>query len=325
MADKNNAVATMTTSQIAMQDAMTPLGEWLPLAEQQAKYLIQSNYFGKSVTTVSQGVTIMMKARELAIPVTYAMTHMYVVDGKLSMGAELMLAVIHRDHGQQAMRVKESDAKKCTVEYRMPGWDGVRTITWTIEQAQKAKLTGKDNWVKYPEAMLRSRAISAAARISYPGSLGGMYTPDELGSSDVIDVDGEIRSTASVSIDDPEVSADPEKGSSTEVDGRFVDVESGEVTDTQPSEPKSAPVGDIEQQDMLQLVYGTFKWRQEDVRAVVHDRFGADAEIGTIGPDDMNELYQFLVTTDAAQRETLLESIKVANTATQPNLEQQPA
>jgi hypothetical protein len=46
--------------------------------------------------------------------------------------------------------------------------------------ATQARLTGKDNWQKHPDAMLRARAVSAAGRAYMPDVLAGVYVPGEL-------------------------------------------------------------------------------------------------------------------------------------------------
>lgn len=56
---------------------------------------------------------------------------------------------------------------------------GKLRMTWTIEQAQKAQLTGKDNWKNYPRAMLRARCIAEGIRAVYPAALGGMMVSEE--------------------------------------------------------------------------------------------------------------------------------------------------
>ena len=56
---------------------------------------------------------------------------------------------------------------------------GKLRIQWTIEQAQKAGLTGKDNWKNYPRAMLRARCIAEGIRAVYPAALGGMMVSEE--------------------------------------------------------------------------------------------------------------------------------------------------
>lgn len=56
---------------------------------------------------------------------------------------------------------------------------GKLRMTWTLDQAHRAKLTGKDNWKNYPRAMLRARCIAEGIRAVYPAALGGMLVSEE--------------------------------------------------------------------------------------------------------------------------------------------------
>jgi hypothetical protein len=56
---------------------------------------------------------------------------------------------------------------------------GSLKLDWTLEQAQKAKLTGKDNWQGYGRAMLRARLIAEGVRAVYPAAIGGWQVPEE--------------------------------------------------------------------------------------------------------------------------------------------------
>ena len=56
---------------------------------------------------------------------------------------------------------------------------GSLRIEWTIEQAKKANLTGKDNWKNYPRAMLRARGNAEGVRAIYPAAIGGMLGAEE--------------------------------------------------------------------------------------------------------------------------------------------------
>jgi len=69
---------------------------------------------------------------------------------------------------------------------------GSLRIEWTIEQAKKANLTGKDNWKNYPRAMLRARVIAEGVRAVYPAAIGGMMIAEEAADTpaqDRIEVD----------------------------------------------------------------------------------------------------------------------------------------
>lgn len=72
---------------------------------------------------------------------------------------------------------------------------GSLRMAWTIEQAKKIGLTGKDNWKNYPRAMLRARLIAEGVRAVYPAALGGMLVAEEAADIDslaVIEGNGEV-------------------------------------------------------------------------------------------------------------------------------------
>lgn len=53
-------------------------------------------------------------------------------------------------------------------------------ISWTMERATKAGLTGKDNWRKFPAQMLSARVVSEGVRACFPACLNGMYVSEEV-------------------------------------------------------------------------------------------------------------------------------------------------
>jgi len=66
---------------------------------------------------------------------------------------------------------------------------GTLRIEWTIEQAKKANLTGKDNWKNYPRAMLRARVIAEGVRAVYPAAIGGMMVAEEVQDVPIVERD----------------------------------------------------------------------------------------------------------------------------------------
>lgn len=150
------------------------------------------------IRTPEQAVAIMLKGQELFVPPMYAMSNIIVIKGKPTANAELMAALIYRDHGDDALDFVESTADRCTIAYKRRTASQRRQFTFTMQEAKAAGLTD-GNWKSYPGAMLRARCISAVARMAFPDSIGGMYTPDELGHSE--DADGEF-----VTITPPELS-----------------------------------------------------------------------------------------------------------------------
>ena len=159
--------------------------EW-PMVREQAEMLVKTGFLPQTIKTPEQAVAIMMKGRELGVPPMYALSNIAVISGKPACTAELMLALLYRDHGDAALQVVETSATRCVAAYKRRGWKEAQTFAFTIEDAKTAGLQG-GNWAKYPAAMLRARCISAIARMAFPDSIGGMYTAEELGAR----VDGE--------------------------------------------------------------------------------------------------------------------------------------
>lgn len=158
---------------------------WATMVEQ-AKMLVPTGFLPKAIDTPQKAVAIMLKGRELGIPPMYALSNINVIQGKPTASAELILAIIYRDQGDDALIFTETSDKRATAKYKRRTWREYQSFTFSMEDATRANLldgAGGANWKKYPGAMLRARCISAIARLAFPDSIGGMYTPDEMGAT----------------------------------------------------------------------------------------------------------------------------------------------
>jgi RecT family len=193
----------MTEQSLALRDnvrampapqapALPSTTEWQTIV-QMAGMLVPTGFLPSTIKTAEQAVLIILKGRELSIPPLYALSNIVVVQGKPTCSAELMLALIYRDHGDLALIVEESTPQVCRVAYRRRAWDRSRAFAFTLEDAQRADLAGKGTWKQYPQAMLRARAISAVARLAFPDSIAGMYLPEELGQPVRVTEDGAVE------------------------------------------------------------------------------------------------------------------------------------
>jgi hypothetical protein len=125
-------------------------------------------------------VTI-MAGQELGLPPMASLRGIHVVEGKPVLAADTMVAVVLADGtAEYFQRIPELDtADSVTFETKRRGAPGPIRCTWTMAMAQQARLTGKDNWQKYPRSMLKARCKAELAREVYPDKLAGVYDPDE--------------------------------------------------------------------------------------------------------------------------------------------------
>jgi hypothetical protein len=125
-------------------------------------------FLPKGITEPAQVFAIVLTGQEIGIGPMAALRHIPMVEGKPDPSAELLLALIRHRYGPQTIRVAESTADHCTVEWRQPGWDGVQSFTWTVKDSERAGLHKKFNHQAYPAAMNRARAIKFVARSHFP-------------------------------------------------------------------------------------------------------------------------------------------------------------
>lgn len=155
-------------------------GEWQALRES-AKAIVSSGFLPKAINTPEKAITIMMAGRELGLGPMQSIRSIYVIDGKPVMSADLMAALVHRKIPGATLRVDITTNDECSVDAGRPGQEATR-FTFSMKDAQAAGLMSKDNWKKYPRAMLRARCLSEAVRAVFPDACLGVYDPDELGA-----------------------------------------------------------------------------------------------------------------------------------------------
>jgi hypothetical protein len=166
-------------------DLPTP-ADWSTMLDM-AAHFVESGMLPAHIKTPAAAVMVMQRGRELGVPPGYALNNIVYIQGKATTNSELMLALVYRDHGDGALVFTSTTSERCDVSYRRRSWSAPASFSFTIDDAKRAGLLANKTWQQYPAAMLRARAISAVARMAFPDSIAGMYTPEELGA--VIDID----------------------------------------------------------------------------------------------------------------------------------------
>lgn len=128
----------------------------------------------------------MLTGHELGIGVMQALAKIHVIEGRPSMAAELMRALVLREGHE--LWIEESTSTRCTVGAKRSSSERETRITWTLDDAKRANLASKSNWRAYPRAMLLARATAEICRAVYPDLLAGIsHTTEELSDGEFVD------------------------------------------------------------------------------------------------------------------------------------------
>lgn len=153
---------------------------------------VKSGFF-KDTRDQYQAVVKILYGKELGFSPVVSMMGIHIIDGKPSISANLIGTLVKRS-GRYNYRVIESTATRCEItffELNGSAWESAGTSVFTMDDAKQAGLTGKQNWQKYPKAMLYSRALSAGVKLHCPDvSASPLYVPEELGAE--VNEDGEV-------------------------------------------------------------------------------------------------------------------------------------
>lgn len=140
-----------------------------------AHAFVKSGLFG--VKNVDQALALMAICEAEGLHPAKAVQEYNVIQGRPALKADAMLARFQRAGGKVSWTTYTDECVAGTFSHPSGGSVEIR---WTMEQARKIGLAGKDNWKNYARAMLRSRCISEGVRTVYPGIATGMYTVEEV-------------------------------------------------------------------------------------------------------------------------------------------------
>jgi hypothetical protein len=175
-----------------------------------------------------------LTGREVGIGPMEALAKIHVIDGRPAMSAELMRSLVMRDGHEIAYPTLTDD--KVTAKGKRAGSDTWTEVTWTIKDAQRIGVAGRDTWKKYPRQMLSARATSELCRLLFPDALGGIsYTPEELGDEEAPATKTAVKRSTGRTSEAPPIPQEPTLTPPQPLQG-----------DTEPPQPEPTPEPAVE-------------------------------------------------------------------------------
>lgn len=179
----------MTTDITPYQPPTNPPSKWVDLvtpAAGLAAQIANTDFVPAAMRGKAAAVTAcILFGDELGLGPMQSLAKIDVIDGRAAPKAELARALV-LGAGHE-LWIEESTSQRCTVVGRRRGSTNEQRVTWTMDDAKRAGLDGKQNWRKWPRAMLVARASAELCRNSFSDCLGGITLFAEEVSDDLDD------------------------------------------------------------------------------------------------------------------------------------------
>ena len=168
--------------------------EIMPSAVELAAAVAKTEFVPKGLRGRPEAVVAaILQGHELGLEPMASLNKIHVVDGRPTLAAELMRALVQR--AGHEIWLEEASSTRVTMGGRRRGEEHPTRITWTIDDAKRAKLAAKTNWTNYPRAMLIARCTGELCRLLFADVLAGLsYTVEEV--RDGFDEEDEERELA---------------------------------------------------------------------------------------------------------------------------------
>ena len=195
--------------------------------ERMALAIAQSGLFG--MKSPEQALALGLLAVSENKPFASICAEYDVIQGRPALKSQACLARFQQAGGT-IQWIKRTD-DECTIEGKHPS-GGSLQVTWSMDRARAAGLTGKQNWKTYPCAMLSARCVAELVRAIYPACLNGVYLAEEVQDFD----------TKPLRIEKPEIKVEKPVIALEEPSPIVAEIVEETPIQEAPEEPEAAPV-----------------------------------------------------------------------------------
>lgn len=252
-------------------------------------------------------LAIVLTGAELGLAPMQAIRGVQIIKGRPTLAADTMGALVKRRGDVcEYLVMKESTPERAVYEAKRKGDPSPTTMSFTMEDAKRAGLSGSDTYKKYPAQMLRARCLSAICRAVFPDLCLGLYDPEEL--ADVPAAPPPERDVTPAPQSIPRTASAAKAELRREVDAKIATLHTaGGITDAEVVEPPKSkmPIADEGKPSVWERIrrLGTDAGHDEKtIGGKVRDLTGK-TKPSTLNEDDLKAFARWLDDVPAAQAE----------------------
>lgn len=227
MGEETKAIATVTAN------TETTLGQIQPTTMDEMWWLARAignaGIKPDSLNSASDVLIVLMTGTELGLSAMQSLRGIHVIKGKPALSADTMGAVVMTDSRCEYLHMTKWTQTECEYETKRRGQSKPVTVNFTMDDAKKAGLLSNQMWSKYPQEMLKARALTKICRAVYPDICMGLYDPEELES---------VQSAKPTQTAEPKQAAEPKQVERQDdaIDAEYV------AADAEPEPESTGPV-----------------------------------------------------------------------------------
>jgi hypothetical protein len=144
-----------------------------------AKAVANTEFVPKSLRGNPAAITAaILYGDEVGLAPMQALAKIAVIEGRPTLAAEAMRALILA--AGHDLWIEDATATRVTLAGKRRDSDQTSRVTWTMDDARRAKLAGRPAWNLYPRQMLLARATAELARGVFADAIGGLSATEEL-------------------------------------------------------------------------------------------------------------------------------------------------
>lgn len=168
---------------------------------QMSQVLAKSGLIPAGLNTPEKVCVALEWGHELQLSPMVAVNNIAVINGKPTLSADIMAAVVKHSPEFGGIKWIQQDDKvaECIITRKTANYTEETHSRFTFDDAVQAGLTNREVWKKYTKRMLKHRCLSYGLRDAFPDILAGLYSPEEMESVVKTDTERNITKEATAS------------------------------------------------------------------------------------------------------------------------------